>query len=396
MVPMLNSKQLSLIAATFLGLNVTASTHPFIVTDHAMIQEGQKSLSSLEIIKQEQGIIIAKVAEDEKSNLSHIAHEDHHRCGGYFAFETLAQAESFVIDSKNNDTTKAVLADYTINQEDTVTEYIAKAQELNIRSTMLKLSSFNNRYYKSETGTESQEWLKAYWTDLTKHRSDITVEFFNHSGWSQPSVIATIKGESSDVIVVGGHADSIAGWWSREKARAPGADDNASGIATITETLKVLAESGYTPKKTIKFMAYAAEEVGLLGSKDIARTFKQDGVNVVGVLQSDMTNHNGSNTDITLITDFTNEAQNNFLGNLIDKYLPELTWGRDTCGYACSDHASWTSQGFPASIPFEAKKNDMNHNIHTANDTLERMGGEANHALKFAKLALSFVIELDR
>jgi leucyl aminopeptidase len=109
-----------------------------------------------------------------------------------------------------------------------------------------------------------------------------------------------------------------------------------------------------------------------------------------------MTNHNGSNDDITLISDYTNEAQNKFIGNLIDTYLTDLNWGSDRCGYACSDHASWTAVGYPSSIPFEARKRDMNHQIHTRNDTLETMGGTAEHALKFAKLGLAYLIELDK
>lgn len=391
-------KKHGLVALATLTLTTAAfaTPHPYIVTGKDVVDSSQKSLHSFQVIKTQGDSVIAKIAEEDKAHMSHIMHEDKHRCGGYFAFQTLEEAQQFANEYQTNNSTKAIFADYAINQADMVEKYIAQADEATIRSTILKLSSYHNRYYKSETGQQSQAWLKAHWTDLTKHRSDITVDFFNHTSWQQPSVVATIKGKTDEIIVIGGHADSIAGWWGRAGAHAPGADDNASGTATVTETLKVLAQSGYTPEKTIMFMAYAAEEVGLLGSKDIAKTFKRDGKNVVGVLQLDMTNFHGSNTDITLITDHTNQAQNEFLGNLIDTYLPELTWGRDTCGYACSDHASWTSQGFPASIPFEAKKNDMNGNIHTKRDTLDNMGGTADHALKFAKLALAYVIELDR
>lgn len=376
--------------------SISATTHPYIVTGLDVVSGSQKSLPSFQVLKTHQDVALARVQDSDKAQLSHIVHEDHHRCGGYFAFETKEEAEKFIAQSKLNKSEQTIFADYTLNQADLVTEHIARAEEFSIRATIQKLSSYKNRYYKSETGKESQAWLKSHWTDLTKHRSDITVEYFNHSSYPQPSVIATIQGESDEVIVVGGHADSIAGWWGRANAHAPGADDNASGTATVTETLKVLAQSGYRPAKTIKFMAYAAEEVGLLGSKDIAKQFKNKGINVVGVLQLDMTNHFGSRDDITIITDYTNEAQNNFLGSLIDKYLPELSWGRDKCGYACSDHASWTSQGYPASTPFETKKSDMNRHIHTSRDTLDNMGGTADHALKFAKLALAYVIELDR
>ncbi|MAE59304.1 MAG: aminopeptidase [Halobacteriovorax sp.] len=373
-------------------------SHPFIVIGSDMA-DSSKSLSSFTVIENHGDSKIAIVGSEEKGQLSHIAHEDHKRCGGYFAFETLEKAQNFVKDSKVNaeSTQKAIFADYNLDQRELVESKISLADELSIRNTILKLSSYHNRYYKSQTGQDSQAWLKSHWESLTAHRNDITVDYFEHASWPQKSVVATIQGTEGgdEVIIVGGHADSIAGWWGQAGKKAPGADDNASGTATFTEVLRVLAESGYQPKKTIQFMAYAAEEVGLLGSKEIARSYKAQNKNVIGVLQLDMTNFNGSSNDISIVSDYTNDAQNTFLKTLIDTYLTDLTWATSRCGYACSDHASWTSQGFPASIPFEAQKNDMNRRIHTANDTIEQSGGTAEHALKFAKLALAYVIELD-
>ncbi|WP_370660982.1 M20/M25/M40 family metallo-hydrolase [Massilia cavernae] len=46
------------------------------------------------------------------------------------------------------------------------------------------------------------------------------------------------------------------------RPKAPGADDDASGIAGLTEVLRVLAAGDYKPRRTIKLIAYAAEEVG--------------------------------------------------------------------------------------------------------------------------------------
>jgi leucyl aminopeptidase len=207
----------------------------------------------------------------------------------------------------------------------------------------------------------------------------------------------TIKGSKtpSEVVILGGHLDSIAGMWGAAKARAPGADDNASGIATITEVIRLLMDSNYIPERTIKFMGYAAEEVGLRGSREIAEKFKRDAVNVIGVMQLDMTNFRGSDKDIVLMTDFTNAPQNTFVGNLITEYV-KVPWTTDKCGYGCSDHASWNSQGYSASMPFESKMSEHNENIHTNRDTLDKSAGNADHATKFAKLALGFVVELDR
>ena len=99
------------------------------------------------------------------------------------------------------------------------------------------------------------------------------MELYEHKDWPQPSVILTIKGEESpeEIVVLGGHGDSISGMFRQKTNKAPGADDNASGIAALTEIIRTMVEGQYRPKKTIKFMAYAAEEVGLRGSMEIAR-----------------------------------------------------------------------------------------------------------------------------
>jgi leucyl aminopeptidase len=141
-------------------------------------------------------------------------------------------------------------------------------------------------------------------------------------------------------------------------------------------------------------MAYAAEEVGLRGSQEIATSYANAGVNVVGVMQLDMTNYKGSVNDIYVYTDYTDSAQNTFVTNLIKTYLPTLKVGTDRCGYGCSDHASWTAKGYYASLPFEAAFNQDNPYIHTANDTYANSGNQADHALKFARLALAYAVEL--
>ena len=164
----------------------------------------------------------------------------------------------------------------------------------------------------------------------------------------------------------------------------------------MTEVIRLAMETGYTPERTIKFMAYAAEEVGLLGSKEIANSYKKAGKNVVGVLQLDMTNHKGTDDlDIVFMSDYTNDAQNKFLAKLIDTYV-KVPWGWSQCGYGCSDHASWHNAGFPASIPFESTMGDINGKIHTKHDTIEQSGGNADHAEKFAKLAVAFMVELGK
>ena len=363
--------------------------------DHAKAHLGK----SAKIHKSMNGITMMQIHEDDIPQLSHEMHHDFKRCGGFVFHDTEEEALATLSgESKRVFAQKGLFADYSIDQQDLVRPAVAMVKDSNISEVITKLQEFHNRYYQSQYGVDSQKYVKSKWESLVASRKDATVEFYNHSDWKQPSVILTIKGSVSpdEVIVVGGHADSIAGWFGGSRSRAPGADDNASGISTITEIIRVLADSNYQPKKTLKFMGYAAEEVGLRGSKEIAQKMKRDGANILGVMQLDMTNYNGSDLDIVMMTDYTNSTQNAFIGNLIDEYVSGVSWGYDKCGYACSDHASWHNAGFPASMPFEAKKRDMNSNIHTARDTISVSRNNASHAAKFAKMALAFVIELDR
>ncbi|MFZ4712511.1 MAG: M20/M25/M40 family metallo-hydrolase [Bacteriovoracaceae bacterium] len=340
-------------------------------------------------------VTVMKIPTFKAFNVSNFMHTEKMSCPGFMLHETQSEANDYAKNAKSG--VALNLVDYTIDQEETVKSYMAQVKEETLLATITKLSSFLNRYYKSETGVQSQTWLKNYWGELLQGRNDAKVEFYKHAKWSQPSVIATIEGSTypNEIIVLGGHADSIGGGGqsSNLKMKAPGADDNASGIATLTEIMRVAIQNNFKPARTIMFMGYSGEEVGLLGSKEIASSFKKAGKNVIGVMQLDMTGFKGSAQDILLMSDFSNARQNEFLGTLIDKYV-KVPWGYSKCGYGCSDHASWTANGYPASIPFESKMEEYNRKIHTADDTVKTLNNSAAHSAKFAKVGLAYMVEM--
>lgn len=395
-------KSLALIGAILAGPVFSApaqTSHVYLTIGSDAVGGTNKALSSVQQLDNAEGISIIKVRKDEISSLSHMMHQQFNRCAGFIAHDSLEEAQEVLSNSLVRKFSKSMpFIQYSIDQKETVESLVAQTSEFSIRSVIEKLSSYHNRFYKAETGLDSQAWVKSKWEELSNGRSDVKVEYFRHTSFPQPSIIMTIEGQSKsdEIVVIGGHADSIAGWWMQKGKRAPGADDNASGIATVTEVIRLAMENGYKPERTIKFMAYAAEEVGLLGSKDIAKTFKKQGKQVVGVLQLDMTNHKGTDDlDIVFMNDYTNMSQNEFLGNLVDTYV-KVPWGYSSCGYGCSDHASWHNAGFPASIPFESTMHDINGNIHTEHDTIEQSGGNADHAEKFAKLAVAYMVEMGK
>jgi len=389
-------RRLLLLAATLAGCS-----QPAAPADTHYISIGTDALPTARAVAAAHGAQLARVdtdgpvsvlafPDDELDELAHLMHEQHDRCGGFIVHDSLDEARAALHVAQRDDRPQL---DYTLDRAAAVHAVLPALDAARILGTIGELQAMKNRYYQSESGAAASRWLRDKWRSFTT-RADVTVELFDH-GYAQKSVILTIPGTTrpNEVVVLGGHLDSIARGGTA--STAPGADDDASGIATLTEVARVLLASDYRPARTVQIMAYAAEEVGLRGSQGIARAYQQRKVNVVGALQLDMTNYQGSAKDIWLMKDFTSAAQNTFLTALIDTYVG-ATWGLDACGYACSDHASWYRAGVPASMPFEARMRDRNMAIHTGKDTLEMSGNNAAHALKFARLGAAYAIELGK
>lgn len=373
------------------SLSVLATPGSKFLTINSKIFEKIKHqlLSQPTAITSSKDVTVIKLQDNQVEEVSLMIHKSLNRCGGFMAHDSLLEAQESSKNSKQAPIDP--LIEYVINQQESVQGMVDEVKEENLRAMIVKLSSFETRHYTSKTGIESSEYIKKAWANLSKHRSDVKVELFKHKGFPQASIVMTILGSEKpeEIIILGGHADSIS-----DEHMAPGADDNASGIASITEVIRILMEKDFKPKRTIQFMGYAAEEVGLFGSQDIARAYKKTSSKVIGVMQLDMTLFKGTaDKDIVLISDYTNKNQNLFLGKLIDEYV-KVPWGYSLCGYGCSDHASWSAYGYPASFPFEATFEESSPLIHTASDMLDNYAGDASHAVKFSQLATAFVVEM--
>lgn len=350
------------------------------------------------------------VMEDDLVALSSFFHHKLKRCGGYRVVSSpkndlvknphLNLKSNVPLDAYfwPNDFDKLINIQYGINRETEVNEALALIDELHVESVVKHLTSYHTRYYKSPEGEAALNWIGDYWQKIMSHRSDAKVERYQYANHNQPTIILTIEGSDpelkKEIIIVGGHGDSINADDPHANLAAPGADDNAAGIAIITDAISVMAKLNYKPKRTLQFIAYAAEEVGIQGSYELARVYRENQKRVVGVLQLDGVNYKGPSYDIALIADSTHGEQNRFIARLIDTYV-KATWTYDVCGYGCSDHAPWHSEGYRASFPIESIIPENNPFIHTAHDTFEKSQNSVKHALLFQKIALSYLIEMD-
>ncbi|MEU2267531.1 M20/M25/M40 family metallo-hydrolase [Streptomyces olindensis] len=102
------------------------------------------------------------------------------------------------------------------------------------------------------------------------------------------NVVATLRGSVTPdrVYVVAGHYDSRVTDVMDATSDAPGADDDASGVAVVLELARVLARR--RPASTIVFAAVAGEEQGLYGSAHLAQRFRAAGTDVQGMFTNDI------------------------------------------------------------------------------------------------------------
>lgn len=315
---------------------------------------------------------------------------------GYVFKESQEKAINALDDDYLSQINRTLL--YTITEDIIVQEAIGMVDVNNIENDIINLQNYGTRYHTKPSATEAVFDLKDKWEAmaLASGRTDVSVRIFNHVNTNMPSVILTIEGAETpdDYIVVGGHMDSSN---SSNQNNAPGADDNASGIATLIEMVRVLLDMEFVPKKTIEFMAFAAEEIGLVGSGEIAQEYSNNSINVEAFVQFDMTNYKGSSNDVYVSTDsYNSPSLNGFLFDLMNYYnisgAHQFTYGTTSCNYGCSDHFSWAQEGYDTAFPFEASFGQHNPFIHSTGDTYS-VSGNSIHAAKFAKLGIEFLIE---
>jgi leucyl aminopeptidase len=353
-----------------------------------------------QIIDEDLNLAIAEVTDYQISALPHFAHK-FKKCGGFELlddnnlslpfFREIAQLNRLNLQYEM---ISFRMLQVPVNSE--IQNAVNQVSVNNLKSTVQWLSAFPSRFHKNDDGKKAvQEFYKKIQTGIQEsEKSYAKVDLISHVKTPQPSIRVHVEGRSrpQEVVVIGAHFDSINSWNSGGKA--PGADDNASGSANVLETLRVLLTQDQ-PERSIEFFWYAGEEAGLLGSAEIAAQYKQENKQVIGVLQLDMTAFAGEGeTVIGEMTDFTSTWLRDYLRELNTNYVG-ATWVQDKCGYGCSDHASWYRNGFPTVIPFEARMNTMNQDLHTPSDIVSP-SYSFTHSAIFAKLAVAYVLDLGK
>ena len=145
-------------------------------------------------------------------------------------------------------------------------------------------SSFPTRHSKSRFINQVAEWLKKEF-ESTGH-TDVSFHNYTKSNYQLKNVICNKQGKTDKVVIICAHYDSRMKNLEDAESSAPGADDNASGVAVVLETARVFLQADL--HCTIQFVLFSGEEQKLWGSEEYARYIKDNNIEIHRVINLDM------------------------------------------------------------------------------------------------------------
>ncbi|PNS16851.1 Leucine aminopeptidase 1 [Sphaceloma murrayae] len=184
-------------------------------------------------------------------------------------------------------------------------EMLKEIDPARIEAIIRKLASFGTRHTLSQQNSTtrgigaSRDWLLEEFKRLAEPSNGrMTVELQSYIQQTQPprilfpvnisNIVATMRGSEAPgrFYVVSGHYDSRNTDPNDYIGDAPGADDDASGVALAMELARIVATRD--PKATMVFTAVAGEEQSLFGSGFQAQTYRNSSVDVQGMYTNDI------------------------------------------------------------------------------------------------------------
>lgn len=245
-----------------------------------------------------------------------------------------------------------------------------------------RLEDFETRLMLTDSSYAAAEWLRRKWESWGY--SVVFDSFYVDGSWVgefpgtgyERSVVAFAEGatNAADNVLIGGHFDSIV-WPNPENAYtwAPGADDNATGVAAALEAARIFRD--HTWDRTLNFVAFGGEELGLFGAWDLAFEAINSGMDIRGVINLDMIGYMD-----TAIFDLNigHVPESRWLADLFNAvgsvYAPSIIL-YPILSYDGSDHAPFNAVGIPA-IAGEERWIPNNPHWHAPTDVSENLTPE--------------------
>ena len=269
-----------------------------------------------------------------------------------------------------------------------------------IEATISHLCSYYNRRCDSRYIYEVQDWLAARYNSLEGIDTVVLHDFKIHKeGYPEETadnILAIQWGTKTpeEYVICGAHYDS----WNSDTTdpdtvRAPGADDNATGVAGIWETARLLSRHKFD--RTIIYANWNAEEIGLIGSEVYAKECAEKLMDIVGYFNMDMNGYLQEGSEIHMHVVYVN--QDSLLANMFfdvcHTYFPDMPVRQNWMPHGDSDFSSFNRSGYPALHPFEDVHASSPY-IHTRQDVLGLSVNNLEQSKRFAQINLGAVAHL--
>lgn len=241
-----------------------------------------------------------------------------------------------------------------------------------LEATVQHLQDYQNRMWNSQNAFDASDWIAARMAalGLEVEQQPFYASTWTGSGQAAPNVIGIQRGTLyPDVYVVcGSHFDSFSYEAMYGGGTCPGADDNATGVASVLESARIMTQ--YEFEYSIVYCAFGCEEMGLYGSEAYASRCQQEGMEILGYFNNDMNGYlYGDVIHIDCIYPNSVAPIGDYYMNVGSVYFPELPIRHVNFSEGDSDHTSFNNHGYMGIYPFE----DYQHyspNIHTPNDLI--------------------------
>lgn len=188
-------------------------------------------------------------------------------------------------------------------QNPKLAEIVSRISAENLRRHVDTLAGFHSRHVASENIHEAWEYIRSEFAKNPRLQVELDefeeqVARANQQRLRLVNVVATLPGrrDPDRYYVVGGHYDSRASRSADAQSRAPGAVDDASGTAVVLELARLM--SAYEFDATLVFIAFTAEEMGLIGSRHWAQGAREKGLEVDAMITNDIVGNTGGGGEL--------------------------------------------------------------------------------------------------
>lgn len=261
------------------------------------------------------------------------------------------------------------------------------------------LQSYHTRRWDSRMVYEAQDWLFDQFNGMDFDKVFLhDFQFVYHDTLRETSdnVIAVQRGTlyPDEYVAFGAHYDSYNNNPGHpDSLRAPGADDNASGMASVLEVARLLSRCKF--ERSILYCGWAAEEAGLIGSDAFARDCAEQLIDIVGYFNLDMIGYLKEDSDIHVNLLYTTQDSTlaDFVNSFSQVYFPEMPIWQSWLTWGDSDYSSFNRNGYASIQTFEDTHFSSPY-IHTPDDVLGVSVNNMDQVNRYTELNLGLVATL--